>query len=62
MPPSIYILIISYKGDWKIAGLGLTIPLQTSSGTPSNWEFPTFDGRVPPYVQRSFDYMGTKRF
>ncbi|KJA27330.1 hypothetical protein HYPSUDRAFT_35179 [Hypholoma sublateritium FD-334 SS-4] len=50
-------VVINGAGDWKIAGLGLTIPLQTSSGTPSNWEFPTFDGRVPPYVQRSFDYM-----
>ncbi|KAF8964072.1 other/SCY1 protein kinase [Flammula alnicola] len=50
-------VVINGAGDWKIAGLGLTIPLQTSSGAPSNWEFPTFDGRVPPYIQRSFDYM-----
>ncbi|KAG5651283.1 hypothetical protein H0H81_009226 [Sphagnurus paluster] len=34
-------------GDWKIAGLGLTIPLLTPGGAPSRWEFPTFDGRVP---------------
>ncbi|KAG5645883.1 hypothetical protein DXG03_005030 [Asterophora parasitica] len=45
------------QGDWKIAGLGLTIPLRGPSGAPSRWEFPTFDGRVPGYIQRSFDYM-----
>lgn len=46
------------QGDWKISGLGLTIPLLSPSGTPTHWEFPTFDGRVPSYIQRSFDYMG----
>ncbi|KAF9471177.1 kinase-like protein [Pholiota conissans] len=51
-------IIINGAGDWKIAGLGLTIPLQTAHGTPSNWEFPTFDGRIPAYIQRSFDYIG----
>lgn len=45
------------QGDWKISGLGLTIPLLTG-GNPTRWEFPTFDGRVPSYIQRSFDYMG----
>jgi SCY1-like protein 2 len=25
---------------------------------PTRWEFPTFDGRVMAYIQRSFDYMG----
>ncbi|KDR81413.1 hypothetical protein GALMADRAFT_239295 [Galerina marginata CBS 339.88] len=49
-------VVINGAGDWKISGLGLTIPLQTN-GAPSRWEFPTFDGRVPPYIQRSFDYM-----
>lgn len=29
-----------------------------SDGKPSRWEFPTFDARVPSYIQRSFDYMG----
>jgi SCY1-like protein 2 len=28
-------------------------------GGPTRWEFPTFDGHVPAYIQRSFDYMGT---
>jgi len=46
------------QGDWKISGLGQTIPLAGSDGKPSRWEFPTFDGRVPSYVQRPFDYMG----
>ncbi|KAF8894414.1 kinase-like domain-containing protein [Infundibulicybe gibba] len=48
-------------GDWKISGLGLTIPLISPSGSPTRWEFPTFDGRVPSYIQRSFDYMGIPR-
>ncbi|KAG6909833.1 hypothetical protein DXG01_015106 [Tephrocybe rancida] len=50
-------IIINGAGDWKIAGLGLTIPLLGPGGAPSRWEFPTFDGRVPGYIQRSFDYM-----
>ncbi|KAJ2931423.1 hypothetical protein H1R20_g5707, partial [Candolleomyces eurysporus] len=49
-------IIINSAGDWKISGLGLTIPLLTN-GNPTRWEFPTFDGRVPAYIQRSFDYM-----
>ncbi|KAF9452845.1 other/SCY1 protein kinase [Macrolepiota fuliginosa MF-IS2] len=49
-------IIINVAGDWKISGLGLTIPLLTD-GQPTRWEFPTFDGRVPSYIQRSFDYM-----
>ncbi|KAJ3572805.1 hypothetical protein NP233_g2841 [Leucocoprinus birnbaumii] len=49
-------IIINTAGDWKISGLGLTIPLLTN-GKPTRWEFPTFDGRVPAYIQRSFDYM-----
>ncbi|CAA7267966.1 unnamed protein product [Cyclocybe aegerita] len=50
-------IVINGAGDWKISGLGLTIPLQTPGGGLSRWEFPTFDGRVPSYIQRSFDYM-----
>ncbi|KAJ7043254.1 kinase-like domain-containing protein [Mycena alexandri] len=50
-------IIINSAGDWKIAGLGLTIPLMAQGGGPTRWEFPTFDGHVPPYIQRSFDYM-----
>jgi hypothetical protein len=46
------------QGDWKISGLGLTIPLAGPDGKSSKWEFPTFDGRIPSYIQRSFDYMG----
>ncbi|KIL69577.1 hypothetical protein M378DRAFT_683459 [Amanita muscaria Koide BX008] len=49
-------IIINNAGDWKISGLGLTIPL-TSNGAPTRWEFPVFDGRIPSYVQRSFDYI-----
>ncbi|KAG6869068.1 hypothetical protein C0993_003388 [Termitomyces sp. T159_Od127] len=50
-------ITINGAGDWKISGLGLTIPLIGPGGAPSRWEFPTFDGRVPGYIQRSFDYM-----
>ncbi|KAF8228958.1 kinase-like protein [Tricholoma matsutake] len=50
-------IIINGAGDWKISGLGLTIPLLGPGGSPTRWEFPTFDGRAPGYVQRSFDYM-----
>ncbi|TFK25044.1 other/SCY1 protein kinase [Coprinopsis marcescibilis] len=49
-------VVLNSSGDWKISGLGLTIPLLTN-GNPTRWEFPTFDGRVPAYIQRSFDYM-----
>lgn len=51
-------IIINASGDWKISGLGLTIPLLQPDGSPTRWEFPTFDGRMPPYIQRSLDYMG----
>ncbi|KZT03514.1 kinase-like protein [Laetiporus sulphureus 93-53] len=50
-------VLINSSGDWKISGLGLTIPLSAPGGGPTRWEFPTFDGRVSPYTQRSFDYM-----
>lgn len=50
-------VIINDVGDWKISGLGLTIPLVSADGSPTRWEFPGFDGRVPSYIQRSFDYI-----
>lgn len=50
-------IIINDAGDWKISGLGLTIPLTNADGTPTRWEFPGSDARVPSYVQRSFDYI-----
>lgn len=46
------------QGDWKITGLGLTIPLTGTDGAPTRWEFPAYDSRLPGYPQRSFDYMG----
>ncbi|KAI8998790.1 kinase-like protein [Trametes punicea] len=50
-------VLINSAGDWKISGLGLTIPLSKADGGPSRWEFPTFDGRALSYTQRSFDYI-----
>ena len=46
------------QGDWKIGGLGMTIALNPPDGSKPRWEFPSYDGRLPPYTQRSFDYMG----
>lgn len=51
-------LIRYFQGDWKISGLGLTIPLLQPDGSATRWEFPMFDGRIPTYIQRSFDYTG----
>ncbi|KAL1947967.1 hypothetical protein VTO73DRAFT_13691 [Trametes versicolor] len=50
-------VVINSAGDWKLSGLGLTIPLSKPDGGPTRWEFPTFDGRALTYTQRSFDYM-----
>ncbi|KAJ3921441.1 other/SCY1 protein kinase [Lentinula edodes] len=49
-------IMINRAGDWKISGLGLTIPLLQPDGSATRWEFPMFDGRIPTYIQRSFDY------
>ncbi|CAE6423488.1 hypothetical protein ACGC1H_002678 [Rhizoctonia solani] len=50
-------VLINSSGDWKLSGLGLTIPLISPTGDPTRWEFPTYDNRVPAYIQRNFDYM-----
>ncbi|CAE6465506.1 unnamed protein product [Rhizoctonia solani] len=50
-------VLINSSGDWKLSGLGLTIPLLSPTGDPTRWEFPTYDNRVPAYIQRNFDYM-----
>ncbi|KIO24498.1 hypothetical protein M407DRAFT_26107 [Tulasnella calospora MUT 4182] len=50
-------VVLNSLGDWKICGLGLTIPFTNAEGKPTPWEFPAFDNRLPPYIQRSFDYM-----
>ncbi|KAJ8454025.1 hypothetical protein ONZ51_g13269 [Trametes cubensis] len=50
-------VVINSSGDWKLSGLGLTIPLSKADGGPTRWEFPTFDGRALSYTQRSFDYI-----
>lgn len=46
------------QGDWKIGGLGLTIPLRSTDGSPTSWQSPIHDSYLPSYVQRSFDYLG----
>ncbi|CUA68500.1 SCY1-like protein 2 [Rhizoctonia solani] len=50
-------VLINSSGDWKLSGLGLTIPLLSPTGDPTRWEFPTYDNRLPAYIQRNFDYM-----
>ncbi|TFY81754.1 hypothetical protein EWM64_g2255 [Hericium alpestre] len=50
-------ILINSSGDWKIGGLGLTIPLSRPDGSKTSWEFPSHDNRMSAYVQRSFDYM-----
>jgi SCY1-like protein 2 len=50
------------QGDWKIAGLGLTIPLVASDGSPTRWEYVQYDSRSPGYIQRSIDYLGMASF
>ncbi|KZO99308.1 kinase-like protein [Calocera viscosa TUFC12733] len=50
-------VLINSKGDWKLGGLGLTMPLTQVDGTSTRWEFPEFDNRLLPYAQRKFDYM-----
>ncbi|CAE6475782.1 unnamed protein product [Rhizoctonia solani] len=50
-------VLINSAGDWKLSGLGLTIPLLSPTGDPTRWEFPTYENRLPAYIQRNFDYM-----
>ncbi|KAF8584105.1 kinase-like protein [Ramaria rubella] len=44
-------VLINANGDWKISGLGLTITLTKPDGSPTRWEFPTYDSRLTPHVQ-----------
>ena len=52
-----YTILINQAGDWKLSGLGMTIPLVNPDGTPTRWEFPESHSSLPYYVQRNFDYM-----
>ncbi|CCA68430.1 related to bovine rhodopsin kinase and to YGR052w [Serendipita indica DSM 11827] len=52
-----YTVLINQAGDWKLSGLGMTIPLTNPDGTPTRWEFPESHSSLPYYVQRNFDYM-----
>ncbi|KAH9180355.1 other/SCY1 protein kinase [Lactarius sanguifluus] len=33
------------------------IPLKRPDGSSTEWEFPSYDSRMPPFAQRSFDYI-----
>ncbi|KAG9015727.1 hypothetical protein FRB95_009223 [Tulasnella sp. JGI-2019a] len=50
-------VVLNSSGDWKICGLGHTIPFMGPDGQPTQWEFPAYDSHLPAQIQRSFDYM-----
>ena len=47
------------QGDWKLSGLGLTTPLQKPDGSPTRYEYPEIDHRLPGEIQWKLDYLGT---
>ncbi|KAG8890582.1 hypothetical protein FRB98_007136 [Tulasnella sp. 332] len=50
-------VVLNSSGDWKICGLGHTIPFMSADGQPTQWEFPAYDNHLPAQIQRSFDYL-----
>lgn len=50
--------VLTQQGDWKLSGLNLTTPLTQPDGSPTKYQFPEVDTRVPPQVQWKFDYLG----
>ncbi|KAJ9096785.1 hypothetical protein QFC21_005056 [Naganishia friedmannii] len=54
-------IVINTKGDWKLSGLGMTLPLSHSTsaaaGGGNGWVYPEFDNRLPASVQWKFDYL-----
>ncbi|SCV70030.1 BQ2448_1424 [Microbotryum intermedium] len=50
-------VVINAKGDWKLSGFGLSIPLFGPDGVATNWEFPEYDHGLPASVQRNYDYI-----
>ncbi|SCZ90255.1 BZ3500_MvSof-1268-A1-R1_Chr9g10767 [Microbotryum saponariae] len=54
-------VVINAKGDWKLSGFGLSIPLFGPDGVATKWEFPGYDHALPATVQRNYDFIGTCR-
>ncbi|KDQ16224.1 hypothetical protein BOTBODRAFT_54054 [Botryobasidium botryosum FD-172 SS1] len=50
-------IIINAAGDWKISGLGLTIPLVSADGTSTKDMWDAHDNRLPSFIQRAYDYL-----
>ncbi|KAM0787285.1 hypothetical protein ACM66B_006518 [Microbotryomycetes sp. NB124-2] len=50
-------VVINDKGDWKLAGFGLSTYLFSPTGVPAKWEFPEFDHGLPSAVQRDYDFI-----
>ncbi|KAK4048951.1 Protein kinase domain-containing protein ppk32 [Microbotryomycetes sp. JL201] len=50
-------VVINDKGDWKLAGFGLSTYLFGPSGAPAKWEFPELDHALPSAVQRDYDFI-----
>ncbi|KAJ9113647.1 hypothetical protein QFC22_005955 [Naganishia vaughanmartiniae] len=56
-------IVINTKGDWKLSGLGMTLPLSHSTSAANagtgggGWVYPEFDNRLPTSIQWKFDYL-----
>ncbi|KDE06107.1 SCY1 protein kinase [Microbotryum lychnidis-dioicae p1A1 Lamole] len=50
-------VVINAKGDWKLSGFGLSIPLFGPDGVATKWEFPAYDHGLPATIQRNYDYI-----
>ncbi|KAK4053288.1 Protein kinase domain-containing protein ppk32 [Microbotryomycetes sp. JL221] len=50
-------IVINDKGDWKLAGFGLSTYLFESNGVAAKWEFPEYDHSLPSFVQRDYDFI-----
>ncbi|KLT42100.1 kinase-like protein [Cutaneotrichosporon oleaginosum] len=50
-------ILVNAKGDWKLSGLNLVLPLQQPDGSPTKYVYPEVDTRLPPQVQWKLDYL-----
>lgn len=51
-------ILVNAKGDWKLSGLSLVLPLQQPDGSATKYIYPEVDTRLPPQVQWKLDYLG----
>ncbi|BEI87034.1 hypothetical protein CcaverHIS002_0703800 [Cutaneotrichosporon cavernicola] len=50
-------ILVNAKGDWKLSGLSLVLPLQQPDGSATKHVYPDVDTRLPPQVQWKLDYL-----